>query len=88
MARVIDDNNEGVGGGRGIDDASEGSETTTKAARIRGQRGRLRRSDGGPEELSTTTEASEEEDYPDDSTKTTEASAEEAEETTRLSERL
>ena len=36
MASGIDDDDGGVGGGRGIDDASEGSETTMEAARIRG----------------------------------------------------
>ena len=34
MARGIDNDDGGVGGGRGIDDASKGSETTTEAERI------------------------------------------------------
>ena len=55
---------------------------------IRGQQWRLRRCDDKTEKLSTTTEASADEDDPKDSTTMTEASAEEAEETTRMSERL
>ena len=46
------------------------------------------RCDDGPEELSTTTEASAEEDEPEVLTTTMEASIEEAEDTTRPSERL
>ena len=88
MAHGIDDNNGGIGKGRGIDDASEGSEITTEAVRICGQRRRLQRRDDGPEKLATTTEEWAEEDDPEESTTTTKASAEEAEETTRLSERL
>ena len=34
-AHGISDNDRGIGGGRVIDDASEGSETTTKAAGAR-----------------------------------------------------
>ena len=67
---------------------SEGSETTTEAARIQGPRWRLGRCNDRPKALKTTTEASTEENEPDDLTTTTEASAEESEETTRLSERL
>ena len=61
-ARRLSNNNGIVVIGRGIDNASEGSETTTEAARIRGQRRRLRRHDVGPEKLVTTTEALAEED--------------------------
>ena len=60
---------------------SEGSE-------IRGQRRRLLHSNDGPEELETTTEASEEEYKPEVSMTTTEASIKEAEDKTRPSERL
>ena len=70
-----------IGIGRVIDNVSKGSEIWVR-------RRRLRRCNDGPEELETTAEASEEEDEPEVSTMTTEASAEEAEETTRLSERL
>ena len=48
----------------------------------------MRRRDGGPEELETTTEASAEEDEPEVLTMTTETSYEEAEEKTLPSERL
>ena len=61
MARGIDEDR-GVGRELGIDDASEGSETTTEAARIQGQRQRLWRCDDRPGELATTTQASSEED--------------------------
>ena len=67
---------------------SEVSETTKEAARIWGQWHRLRRRDDEPEELATTIEALDEEDYPEVLTTTTEVSAEEIEETTHLSERL
>ena len=77
-----------VGRRRGIENASEGLEMTTKAAMIRGQQRRLQSRNDGPEELATTTEASIEKDNPEDSTTTAEALAEEAEETTRLRERL
>ena len=60
----------------------------TQVARGQGQRLRLPRCNDGTEELEKKMEASAEEDDPEDSTMTTEASAEEAEETTRLSERL
>ena len=60
---------------------SEGSE-------IWGRRRRLRRRNDRPEELATNMEASSEEDYTKVFTTTTEASIEEAENTTRLSERL
>ena len=88
MACIIDEKNGGAGGGRGIDEASKGLERTTEAARIWGQRQRLRRRDDGPDELATTTEASSEEYAPEELTTTTEASEEEAEETTRLNKRL
>ena len=39
--RRISNDDEGVGRGRGIDDASEGSEATTDASRIQGKRRRL-----------------------------------------------
>ena len=68
-----------VGRGRGIEDASDGLETTTKAAMIQGKLRRLRRCNDAPEELVTTTEALEEKDEPKDSMTTTDASAEEAE---------
>ena len=55
---------------------------------IQGQRRRLLCRNGGPEELATTTEVSEEEYKTKVSTKTTEASIEEAEDTTHPSERL
>ena len=84
MAHGIDNNDGGVGRGQGIDDASEGSEITTKAMRIRGRRQRLRRLGDGPEELATMKEASAEKDKPNYSTTKKEASEEEAEETTRL----
>ena len=45
-----------------------------ESARIQGQRWRLRSCVDGPEELATTTEASEEEDNTEVSTMTTEAS--------------
>ena len=48
-------------------------------ARIQERQGMLQRCDDGPEELATTTEASE--DEPKVSTTTTDASAEEAEDT-------
>ena len=86
MARGIYDDNGGVVGGRGRDDASEGLETTMEAERIQGRRQRLRRRDDGPGELPTTTEESAEEDKPKVSMMTTEAL--EREEKTRLSECL
>ena len=55
---------------------------------IPGRRQRLRRHDDRPEELATTMEASEDKNEFEELTMTTEASAEEAEETTRLRERL
>ena len=90
------DDNDGVvnrvdGGfvrGQGIDDASEESETRTDASRIQGRQRRLRRRNDWTGELATTAEASTEEYDPEVSTTATEASAEEAEEKTRLSERL
>ena len=88
LAQGLSDNNKGVGGVPGIDDATEGMERTKEAARIRGRRQRLRRCNDGTDELATTMEASEEEDEPEDSTTETEASAEEAEETMRPSECL
>ena len=87
MDNGINDEDGCVGGGRGIDDASKVLETTTGAARIWGQRQRLRRRDDRPEELATTTKSLEDEYDPKVSTTTTDASAEEAEETTRLRER-
>ena len=60
----------------------------TEAERIWGRRRRLWRRDDGPKELATTTEASTEEYDPKVSTTITEVSAEEAEEMTRLRERL
>ena len=58
MDHGIDDDDGGVGGGRGIDNASERLETTMEAARIWGRRRRLRRCDDGPEELVTMTKKS------------------------------
>ena len=49
QSRGPSNNNRGVGGGQGIDDASNGSETTTEASRIQGQRRRLQRCDDGPQ---------------------------------------
>ena len=62
MAIRINDDNRGVGGGQGINDASKGSETTMEAARIRKQRQRMRRIDDGLEEMATTTEVLAEKD--------------------------
>ena len=73
-ARGLNNDDGGIGRGRGIDDASKGSETTTGAARIRGRQRRMRSCDDGPEELVTTTEASVEKDEPKDLTTTIEAS--------------
>ena len=87
-AHEISDKDGGVGRGQGIDDASEGSETTTEASRIQGRQRRLRRRDDRPEELETMKEALTEKDYPEVSTTTTKASAGEEEQTTRPSERL
>ena len=64
-----------------LDDFSEVSE-------IWGQRRRLWRRNGEPEELETTTEALSEEDYPEVLTTRMQASAEESEKTTHPSERL
>ena len=64
MARGIEDENGGVGGRQGIDNASEGSGMTTEVKRVQVHRRRLRRRDDGPEKLATTTEASAEKDYP------------------------
>ena len=77
----MDDNDEGVGEGQEIKNVSKGLE-------IWGQQRRLLRRDDGPQELATTTEASEEEDETKVLTTTTEASIEEAEDITRLSERF
>ena len=55
---------------------------------IQGQRWRLQRRDGGPEELATMTKLLAEEYEPGDLTTTTDVLAEEAEETMCLSERL
>ena len=84
-AQGLSNNNGGVSGGQGIDDASDGSETTMDAERIQGRRQRLRRCDDRSEKLATTTKASAEEDEPEDLTTTMEVSEEEVEETTRLS---
>ena len=56
-ARGLSKDDKGVGRGRGIYDASEGSDTTKEAAKIQGQRQRLRHRDVGPEELATMMEA-------------------------------
>ena len=65
MARGIDDDdNGGVGKGQGIDDASEGSETTTEAVRTWGRQRRLRRRNYGSAELVTTAETLAEKDEP------------------------
>ena len=74
----ISDDNGGVRRGRGTDDAYKVSDTTMEATKIRGRRQRLRRHGDGPNELATTTEASEEEDDPEVLTTTTDISAEEA----------
>ena len=75
QARGLNNYDGGVGRGQGIDNAFEGSETTTEAARIWGQRRRLQRRDDGPEELATTAEALVEEDEPEVLTTTMEASS-------------
>ena len=80
-------NGGGVRRGQGIDNASEGSETTIETERIWGRQQRLRSRDERPEELTTTTEASEEKYDPKDLT-TTDALAEEADAKTQLRERL
>ena len=49
QARRLSNNDGGVGRRRGIDNASEESETTMVAARIRGRQRRLRRLDDGPD---------------------------------------
>ena len=77
-ARILSNDNGGVGRGQGIYDASKILETTTEALRIQGQQRRLRRLDDGPEELATTTEALAEEYEPEVSATTTEALAEES----------
>ena len=77
-AHGLSDNDGGVGRGQGIDDASDGLETTTEFSIIQGRKRRLKHRDDGPEELATTTEALAEEDDPEFLTITTEASAEEA----------
>ena len=74
----IRDNDGGVDRRRGIDNASEGLETTAEASRIQGRQPRLRRRDDGTEELATTTEALSEEDGPEVLMTTTEASTGEA----------
>ena len=71
------DNGRGVDRRIGIEDASEGSETTAEVARIQGQQRRLWRRNDGPEKLATTMEALEEKEYPEESTTTTEVAAEE-----------
>ena len=87
-ARGLRDNDKDIGRGKGIDNASEGSETTNEMLRIEVQRQRLQRRHDGTEKLATTTEASVEEDDPKVLTTTTDVSAEEAEETMRPSESL
>ena len=74
LAREIgDDDDGGVGRGRGKVDASEGSETRTEAERIQRPQWRLRSRNNGLEELVKTTEALAEKDEPEELTTTTEA---------------
>ena len=87
-AHEISNDGGGVGRGRGIDDASEELETTTKAMRIKGRRPRLRRCNDWTAELATTTKELAEEDEPEVLTTTMEASDEEAKYKTRPSEHL
>ena len=84
----LDNDDGGFSRGRGRNDATKGSETTTEASRIQGRRRRLRICNDRPEELATTTEASAEEDEPKVLTMTTEASDEESEDTTYSIERI
>ena len=71
----LSNNDRGVGRRRGIYNTSEGSETTTEAARIQGRQWRLPHRNDRPEELATTAEALAEKDEPEDLMMTTEASA-------------
>ena len=57
QAHGLINNNGGVGRGRGIDNASDGLETTAEASRIQGRRRRLWRCDDELEEFATTREA-------------------------------
>ena len=78
QAQGLSNNDGGVGGLQGIDDASDRLETKMEAARIIGRQQRLRRRDDRPHELVTTTEALAEEYDPEDFTMIMEASAKEA----------
>ena len=71
-ARGLSNNDRGIGRGGGIDNASEGSETTTEAASIWERRRRLRHRNERPEELATIIEALAEEDETEVSTITME----------------
>ena len=82
-AHKLGDDKRCVVRGLAIDDVYEGLETTSEAARIWGQRWRLRHCNDRPEELATMSVVSAEKDDPDDLATTTKDLAEEAEETTR-----